>query len=153
MTILVDPPRDKFGEYFNGQFQAKGIFIDRKGVIRRRFDVAITATPSPDGFILDEDFLYDDGETEQRQWVVTRLADGRYEGSADGVIGIAKGRVEDDTLIWQYRFALPVGKRKIAIHFDDVMMLQADGVMINRARLTKWGIWVGDVLISFHALP
>jgi hypothetical protein len=31
--------------------------------------------------------------------------------------------------------------------------LQADGVMINRARLTKWGIWVGDVLISFHALP
>jgi hypothetical protein len=30
------------------------------------------------------------------------------------------------------------------------MAVQPDGVLINRARLTKWGIWVGDVLISFH---
>ncbi len=143
---------DKFRAYFQGRFQAKGVFLDRKGVIRRRFDVAITATPSADGFILDEDFVYDDGEVEQRQWVITQYEDGHYQGKADGVIGVAKGRVEDDVLSWQYRFALPVGKRKIAIRFDDVMMLQPDGVMINRARLTKWGIWVGDVLISFHAV-
>jgi len=151
--ITSYPAKDKFSAYFNGRFQAKGVFLDRKGVIRRRFDVAITATPSADGFVLDEDFLYDDGEVEQRQWVVTRLADGQYQGKADGVIGVAKGRVEDNALFWQYRFALPVSKRKIAIRFDDVMILQPDGVLINRARLTKWGIWVGDVLISFHALP
>jgi len=144
------PAKDPFSAYFQGRFQAKGVFLDRKGVIRRRFDVAITATTSADGFVLDEDFLYDDGEVEHRQWVITRLEDGHYQGKADGVIGVANGRVEGNTLTWQYRFALPVGKRKIAIRFDDVMILQPGGILINRARLTKWGIWVGDVLISFH---
>ncbi|MGB2098038.1 MAG: DUF3833 family protein, partial [Candidatus Puniceispirillales bacterium] len=67
-----------------------------------------------------------------------------------GVIGEARGHIDGNALIWRYKFALPVGRRLITIRFDDVMVLQTDGVLINRARLTKWGIWVGDVLISFH---
>jgi hypothetical protein len=119
-------------------------------VIRRRFDVDVTATPQDNGFILDEDFVYDDGELETRQWVVSRHGDNQYKGVAGGVIGEATGYVDGNALIWRYRFALPVGKRRITIRFDDVMAVQPDGVLINRARLTKLGIWVGDVLISFH---
>ncbi|MGB1036768.1 MAG: DUF3833 family protein, partial [Candidatus Puniceispirillales bacterium] len=40
--------------YFDGCFKASGMFIDRKGIIRRRFDVNIIATPQDNGFILDE---------------------------------------------------------------------------------------------------
>tara|TARA_E500000178_G_scaffold349232_1_gene405819 strand:+ start:487 stop:927 length:441 start_codon:yes stop_codon:yes gene_type:complete len=137
-------------QYFDGQFKATGCFIDRKGVIRRRFDVDIVATPQANGFVLDEDFLYDDGETESRRWIVTKTADHHFTGKADGVIGEAAGYIDGNALIWRYQFALPVGKRKINIRFDDVMVEQPDGVLVNRARLTKWGIWVGDVLISFH---
>ena len=136
--------------YFDGRFKASGMFIDRKGIIRRRFDVNITATPQDNGFILDEDFLYDDGETETRQWIVTKNGNHQFTGVAGGVIGEAKGYIDGNALIWRYKFALPVGRRLITIRFDDVMVLQTDGVLINRARLTKWGIWVGDVLISFH---
>lgn len=136
--------------YFNGRFKASGLFIDRKGIIRRRFSVDIIATSTENGFILDEDFIYDDGETESRQWIVTKKGDNQFSGVADGVIGEASGYIDGNALIWRYYFALPVGKRKIAIRFDDIMAEQPDGIMINRARLTKWGIWVGDVLISFH---
>ncbi|MGB1919711.1 MAG: DUF3833 family protein [Candidatus Puniceispirillales bacterium] len=136
--------------YFDGSFKASGMFIDRKGIIRRRFDVNITATPQDNGFILDEDFLYDDGETETRQWIVIKNGDHQFTGVAGGVIGEARGHIDGNALIWRYKFALPVGRRLITIRFDDVMVLQTDGVLINRARLTKWGIWVGDVLISFH---
>lgn len=136
--------------YFDGRFKASGMFIDRKGIIRRRFDVNITATPQDNGFILDEDFLYDDGETETRQWIVTKNGNHQFTGVAGGVIGEARGYIDGNALIWRYKFALPVGRRLITIRFDDVMVLQADGILINRARLTKWGIWVGDVLISFH---
>lgn len=136
--------------YFDGRFKASGMFIDRKGIIRRRFDVNITATTQDNGFILDEDFLYDDGETETRQWIVTKNGNHQFTGVAGGVIGEAKGYIDGNALIWRYKFALPVGRRLITIRFDDVMVLQTDGVLINRARLTKWGIWVGDVLISFH---
>ncbi len=136
--------------YFDGRFKAAGIFIDRKGIIRRRFDVDILATPKDNGFILDEDFIYDDGETETRQWIVTKNGNHQFTGVAGGVIGEARGYIDGNALIWRYKFALPVGKRHITIRFDDVMVLQTDGVLINRARLTKWGIWVGDVLISFH---
>ncbi|MGB2098074.1 MAG: DUF3833 family protein, partial [Candidatus Puniceispirillales bacterium] len=70
--------------YFDGSFKASGMFIDRKGIIRRRFDVNITATPQDNGFILDEDFLYDDGETETRQWIVIKNGDHQFTGVAGG---------------------------------------------------------------------
>ncbi len=31
--------------YFDGRFKAAGIFIDRKGIIRRRFDVIYYGNP------------------------------------------------------------------------------------------------------------
>jgi len=39
--------------------------------------------------------------------------------------------------------------RKVTVGFDDVMLLQSDDVLVNRAIVTKWGIKLGEVLITF----
>ena len=136
--------------YFLQPLTAFCVFVDRFGAIRRQFAVDITGTATDVGFILDEAFLYDDGERETRQWVITRVADGRYQGRCDDVIGHAEGHHTDNMLRWRYRFRLAMFGRKVSVHFDDVMVVHQGGVMVNRAIVSKWGLKLGEVLLSFR---
>ena len=53
-------------------------------------------------------------------------------------------------LSWRYKFRLPLYGRKVTVTFNDVMVLQEAGILINRAVVSKWGIKLGEVLISFR---
>ncbi|MDH3909864.1 MAG: DUF3833 domain-containing protein, partial [Rhodospirillales bacterium] len=51
---------------------------------------------------------------------------------------------------WRYRFALKVGDDTWNVTFDDWLFLQSDGVLINRAEVTKFGIKLGEVTLVFR---
>ena len=40
--------------------------------------------------------------------------------------------------------------RKVTVKFDDVMALQEGAILVNRAKVSKWGFLLGEVLISFR---
>lgn len=136
-------------EYFAGRTTAWGLFRDRFGVVRRQFNVSIDGTWDDETLTLVEDFVYDDGEKERRIWTIEKIGDGTYSGRADGVIGAASGRAHANTLNWRYRFALNVGTRTWHVTFDDWLFLQSDGVLINRADVTKFGFRLGEVVLVF----
>jgi hypothetical protein len=136
--------------YFARRLDAYGVFVDRFGTIRRQFKVAVAGQQTDSGFVLDESFLYDDGETEQRRWEVTALGGGRYEGRCADVVGVARGLCTANMLSWRYRFRLAMYGRKVTVGFDDVMVLQAGDILVNRATVSKAGFRLGEVLLSFH---
>lgn len=136
-------------DYFAGKTRAWGIFEDRFGTLRRQFTVDITGTVEGDTLTLVEDFVYADGEIDQRIWTITRTGPHTVEGRADDVIGVAKGTIYGNALNWVYTLNLKVGSGTWAVRFDDWMYLQPGGVMINRARVSKWGIDLGEVTLSF----
>ncbi|HYN39434.1 MAG TPA: DUF3833 domain-containing protein [Rhodospirillales bacterium] len=142
-------PRLVIEEYFAGETRAWGIFEDRFGDLRRQFVVDITGTWDGRELVLDEDFRYSDGETEERIWRITKLDDHRYEGRAADVVGTATGVSYGNALNWRYDLDLKVGDGTWRVHFDDWMFLQPDGVLINRARVRKWGFEIGEVTIVF----
>ena len=144
----TQPKLDLF-TYFAGQTQAYGQFQDRSGVVKRRFKVAITGTVNDDVLTLDERFVYDDGEKEQRVWVIKRLGDNLYSGTAGDVIGEAVGHSAGSVFSWRYTLDLPYKDSSIQVKFDDWMFLQSDGVMLNRAQVSKWGFNVGEVTLFF----
>ena len=144
----TQPKLDLF-TYFAGQTQAYGQFQDRSGVVKRRFKVAITGTLNDDVLTLDERFVYDDGEKEQRVWVIKRLGDNLYSGTAGDVIGEAVGHSAGSVFSWRYTLDLPYKDSSIQVKFDDWMFLQSDGVMLNRAQVSKWGFNVGEVTLFF----
>jgi len=135
--------------YFNGPLRAWGMFQDRKGQVVRRFTVEMTGTWQDGVGTLEEDFLYDDGKTERRVWIIRKGADGRYTGTADDVIGEAKGQASGNSLNWSYTLALPVGDSVYNVNLDDWMYLIDNKVMINRATMSFYGFRVGEVTISF----
>jgi len=137
-------------QYFLGEVEAWGIFEDRFGRLRRSFTVKISGTQQDGELILDEAFCYDDGEQARRVWRIRRLSEHRYEGRADDVIGKAEGRLYGKALNWRYRLDLPIGGRKLRVHFDDWMYLQPDNVLINRASVSKFGITLGEVTLFFR---
>ena len=142
-------PRFLLEDYFAGQAKAWGIFQDRFGKLRRQFEVEIVGTWDGETLTLVEDFVYDDGEVEQRIWTIRKTGAHSYEGQADGVIGTAQGEGYGNALNWRYNFNLKVGDSVWAVAFDDWMFLQGDGVMINRAEVSKFGIELGQVTLVF----
>lgn len=146
-------PALKLEEYFDGQLKAWGHFQDRFERVRRRFTVDIEGTWDGETLTLVEDFVYDDGETEQRIWTLRKTGPQDWEGSAAGVVGTAKGKVSGNALNWTYFFDLPVGDSTLRVKFDDWLWLQDERVMINRAYVSKFGLKVGEALIFFSKDP
>lgn len=136
--------------YFDGPVSAHGLVSDRAGRVLRRFQVAIVGRWQGDRGVLEEDFVYSDGERQRRVWHLQDHGDGRYTGRADDVVGEALGQARGNALNWRYTLALPVDGRTWHIDFDDWMFLLDEHVLMNRARMSKLGVTVGEVLLSFH---
>jgi hypothetical protein len=146
-------PELRLEEYFNGTLDAWGMFQKRDGEVVKRFEVVIEASWSGNQGVLDERFTYSDGSTQQRIWRITKMADNRYQGEADDVVGIAQGRVAGNALHWVYTLRLPVEDREYEVVFDDWMYLQEDGVLINRSVMKKFGFRLGEVTLFFRKRP
>ena len=142
-------PRLDLFEYFRGETRAWGIFQGRSGALKRQFTVTIRGEVEGDKLTLTEDFVYADGETQQRIWRIRRVDEHRYKGRADDVVGTANGLAYGQALNWRYTLRLPYRGRTLDVRFDDWMFLQPDAVLINRATVKKFGFTVGEVTLFF----
>lgn len=145
-----EKPQLDLARYFDGTVDAWGVFQDRSGKVVKRFKVTIAAQWRGDVGTLDEHFEYSDGSTQRRVWTVTKLADGRYTGRADDVVGEAIGEAQGNALRWRYTMALPVDGSVYHVAFDDWMFLMDDKTMLNRSFMTKFGVELGQVTLSFR---
>ena len=142
-------PRLAVEEYFLGYTRAWGLFEDRFGTVRRQFTVDIYGRMEDETLVLEEDFLYSDGERDRRVWRITKTGEHAYLGTANDVVGEATGRAFGNALNWRYTIDLAVGDGTWRVDFDDWMFLQPDDVLINRAHVTKWGVEIGQVTLVF----
>lgn len=144
-------------DFFVGQSVAYGQFQDVFGTVRRRFEVAITGTWDGERLRLVEDFVYEDGATEQRVWTLTKTGPDTWEGTAPGVIGTARGEERGDTFNWAYTIDLPIPAADgttdtLRVTFDDWMWLLAEDRLLNRAYMRRFGLPIGEVIITFEKL-
>ncbi|MGB3275444.1 MAG: DUF3833 domain-containing protein [Castellaniella sp.] len=142
-------PRLELDRYFNGRVRAHGIFQKRSGEVARRFTVIMDCRWEGNQGVLDEAFTYSDGTTQRRVWHLTKLDGGRYVGRADDVVGEARGQESGNAFRWNYTLRLPVDGKEYEVQFDDWMFLVDEQVMLNRATMSKFGITLGEVLLSF----
>ena len=146
------PNLDLFN-FFKGETIAYGIFEDRFGKLRRQFRVNLIGSIKDNKLILDEKFLYDDGETDERLWTISKdkvlQNQTKYSGSAEDIEGIAKGSVSGNTLNWSYDIYLNIKGTKMKVHFNDWIYQQDENVAINRAYVSKFGINIGSVTLVF----
>lgn len=136
-------------QYFNGTIDAWGMFQDRSGKVVKRFTVVMKCHWVGDVGTLDEDFTYSDGTKQKRVWTLRKVADNKYIGTAEDVVGEAIGMTSGNALRWNYVLALPVDGKVYNVNFEDWMFQMDDRVMLNRAEMSKFGFSLGSVTLSF----
>jgi len=151
-TAIEDYPKTKndfvLEEYFDGYVVANGMIQDYSNEVTRRFCVDIDGTWENKLLTLDETFYFDDGELDTRKWEIYKTKEG-YEGSANDIEGLAKGKSRGFAFQWQYDLEIETGGNKIELHVDDWLYQLSEREVMNRSALTKFGIEVGQITLHF----
>ncbi|MFT6072635.1 MAG: hypothetical protein ACJARD_000071 [Alphaproteobacteria bacterium] len=137
-------------EFFATKASGSGVFFDYADKAYRHFYVTFEGEKKGDDFFLTEDFVWSDGEKQQRIWHLVFQDDKNFTGTADDVVGIAKGKLLNNSLHMLYTLRV---KREngdmIDLNMDDRMYLTEKNVIINRAKAKKYGITVGELVATF----
>ena len=142
-------PRLIIEEYLTGSVKAWGILQNRSGKVTRQFSADLNGTWDGKQLILDENFNWDDGEIQNRQWQITKINEHHYEGTAGDVVGKAKGFSYGPAFKFEYVLLVPVKGKELKITFDDWIFMQDERVAINKATMTKFGIKVAELTVFF----
>lgn len=150
--LSPDPPMRRFEltSYLEGHTRAWGIFEDRFGRLRRRFDVEMDGRWVDGTFVLDERFVYDTGEEEMRRWHIVPGSDGRFTATCADCPGEASGECSVDSVRMSYRFRLKLADRSFVVDFDDRIYRMGDRIAINRSTMRKWGVKLGELSLFFE---
>lgn len=145
-------PKFNFQEFFQGDLIAHGMFKDRFGKVKKTFVVKMNAEWEGNICTLSEYFSYNDGTKSTRIWKIEKLSDNNFIGSADDVLGKAFGIVAGNALKWDYQLKLKVDEDEYKVDFDDWMYLVSDDVLLNQSYMNKWGINLGEVVLSIRKI-
>ena len=142
-------PRLDIFHYFQGKTEAWGMVQDRSGKQIRRFHVEIAGDVIGDTLTLNEHFVYDDGEKQQRVWHIRRVGSDRYEGTAGDIEGVATGQAAGNAFNWHYSMNVKANGSTWLLNFDDWMYLQDETHLFNKTEMKKLGVTVATVMLFF----
>ena len=83
-SSAMKPHISIFSTYFEGRTLASGVFEGRSGRLKRRFTVELTGRAEGNTLVLEEQFLFDDGERQERTWTLTRGDGQSFTGTLRG---------------------------------------------------------------------
>jgi hypothetical protein len=133
--------------FFNGELVAYGMVLDRTGQLTRRFNVKLQASWDGDNGVIDEQFVFDDGEKTTRVWRLIKTDNNSYQGRADDVLGIAYGKTSGSVLHWKYDMVINFDGSDYEVSLDDWMYLVDDNRLFNKTDIIKFGFKVGEIVL------
>ena len=143
-------PRLIIENFLSGEVKAWGILQNRSGKVIRQFSADLNGSWNGKQLILDEKFNWSDGEIQTRQWKINKIDEHNYEGTAEDVVGVAKGYSYGPAFKFEYVLLVPVKGKEIKITFDDWIFKQDNNVAINRATMKKFGFKVAELTVMFR---
>lgn len=135
-------------EFFSGKLNAHGIVKNRKGVVIRYFNADINATWDSNGHAtLNETFVFDDGEKQQRIWILKPENHKSYIATANDVVGESIMRTAGNALFLKYVLTIPYKGKTINVNVVDRMYMVNQKTLINESVMTKFGFDVGYITL------
>ena len=138
-------------DYLNGDIDAWGMFIDNSGKADPMFEVQMNASWEGNIGTLREHFLYNDGTTQDRVWTLNFTDDHNFTATAADVVGVAVGTQSGNAANIKYVLSVKTkGGKTYDMSMDDWLYRMNDNLVINRNEMRKFGIKVGELVISFQ---
>ena len=140
-------------EFFKGPLSAHGVIKDHNGKVIRTFNAEIDGSWSNGTGTLVEDFVFDNGEIQQRIWTLKPNGAGAYIGTAGDVIGEGSIQISGNSMFLDYVLRIPFRGGTLDLNVDDRMYLVNPTTLINESRLIKYGFSVGEILLVLIKKP
>ncbi len=145
----VDGKPDLLTGFFTGECMGKGIIEDRFRNVRKEIEVKMIGSWQGDKFHMDEEFRYDDGSQEFRNWHVVFEEGCRFKASCPELAKPAIGHSRERNVVMNYRFPVPLFGRAWNLDFDDRMFQLDERTLFEKAVMSKFGIRLADIYLVF----
>ncbi len=130
-------------KFFAGRAMAWGVLEDGAGNPTKRFTSVDVGTLVGDTVTIAQTIRYSDGTSQSRSWKLKRIDANHYEGSADDIVGVAKGEAYGNALHLDYTIALSPTNPLTHVELNQWLYLQDGGDnLISRTTISKLGVVV-----------
>ena len=135
-------------EFFNGTLHAQGVVKNRSGKVTRYFTATINAYWKDGVGTLDEKFIFNDGEIQNRTWTLKPTTEGSFSAIAGDVIGTGTGKFAGNAVNLNYVLAVKYNDSTLNLTVNDWMWLVDSKTVLNESTLTKFGFKVGSIQLA-----
>ena len=145
-------PKFDIREHLNGPLLCEGVIYGPTGRVASRFVADMNTTWTGDTGVMTEDFRYDNGSTQHREWTLKVDETGRITATAPDIIATGHGQQTGSGVRMSYRIRLPKASGGHVLDAIDWMYLVENGTIINRSEFRKFGIRVAELVATMRPL-
>jgi uncharacterized SAM-binding protein YcdF (DUF218 family) len=138
----------RFEAFFTGRSYANGTLSAINGE-RRDFFISLDGRLAGGVLTLRESFVFSNGEREVKTWRFRKSGPDSYVGTREDVIGETTLIVDGNRASMTYDINLTPKAAPTIVRFEDSLVLESDGSLRNTARMSKFGLPVGRVIVNF----
>lgn len=139
-------------KHLDGDMLCEGMIYGPFGRVVSRFHARFTITWQGEIGRMVEDFKYDSGREQHREWALRVREDGSVEARADDVTGVGTGQVSGPCLSLKYRISLPKDAGGHWFDVTDWMYLVENGVIMNRSQFRRFGIKLAELVATIRPM-
>lgn len=143
-------PEFDLRRHLSGPILCEGVIYGPTGRVSSRFVADMDARWEGNVGVMTEDFRYDSGATQRREWTLTLGNDGAIRATAPDVIGEGQGMQKGSSVQLKYRIRLPEDSGGHVLDTTDWMYLVDNGAIINRSQFRKYGIKVAELVATMR---
>lgn len=140
-------------EQLSGPILCEGVIYGPTGRVTSRFVADFDARWEGNTGVMTEEFRYDSGSTQSREWRLTLDDAGRIRAEADDLVGAGQGQQTGAGVKLNYRIRLPKDAGGHVLDTTDWMYLMENGAIINRSQFRKFGIPVAELVATMRKKP
>lgn len=134
----------------NGSIDSEGVIFGPTGRAVSRFVMRMEGRWSGGTGILTEDFTYDSGRSQHREWRLSLRPDGKLSAEADDIVGTGEGLIAGATLRLSYRLKLPEDAGGHVLDVIDWLYLMQDGTIMNRSQMGRFGVPLAELIATMR---
>ncbi len=149
----ANTPKLDIRQYLNGPLEAWGMIYDYSGKVDSQFHVTMNGSWVGNKGTLEEHFVFSDGRKDERVWTIEFTDEHNFKATAHDVVGNAEGSQYGNVVNMRYVLdAKRASGSTITLSMDDWLYLMDDKTLINRTKMRKFGLTVGELVITFRKL-
>ena len=145
-----DGPMFNMREVFNGPIECEGVIYGPTGRVTSRFEADFIASWDGNIGTVREEFRYDSGNVQHRQWKFTMGNDGSIKAEAPDLVGAGTGMQHGSAVQLNYNIKLTDDASGHVLAVNDWMYMTPNGNVMNRSQFRKFGIKVAELVATMR---